>query len=149
MTADNYDGWFDLPAHTLLRQISHTAPDQPPGAIAAVAITLAAAAALARKSSTDPAVIAELDTAVTQSLRLAVRDGHAYDAWKGGDSASAAVERYPRELAELAAHVAELAAAMPPSPITELTDIHTAEQLARGCVAAATAVVEGNANHAP
>lgn len=145
----DYDQWFELSIREFLHRISHTAPDQPPGAIGAVALALAAAAALARKSSDDATINGELDEVIAHVLKVAVLDGFAYDAWKGGDADSEAIERYPLDISALADRVAGIADAMAPNPITALTDIHTAEQIARGCARAAIAVMEGNANHEP
>lgn len=144
MINDSDIDWYELRVKDFLARISDSAADVLPGAIAAVGMALATAAALLSKCTMDPEEKATLDAAVTQSLELSILDGHAYVQWRNGDSSSKAIEHYPSEIAELAQRVTAIAEAMPPHVLTGSTDIVTAARLAAGCAAAAVAVRDGN-----
>lgn len=139
-----YKRWYDLSVSDFLCQVSDSAPDQPPGAIGAVAVSLAVSAALLRKCTTDPELAATLDKLGSRALSVSILDGEAYDAWKRGDTDSEAIEKYPSEIESVANQLITIANTMKPNPITGMTDIVAAGRIAAGGLSAAATVREGN-----
>lgn len=137
-------GWYELGVRDFLARISGIGPTEPPGAMGVVAMALAGSAALLSKATADPELASTLEGIVDEVLHVAVRHGHAFLRCRTGTSSPKVIEPFHCDVVTLAERVVQIGETMPTTALTDQADLAVAKALAAGCLAAVTAIRNGN-----